>query len=170
MKKALSLILALMMCLSLCACGGGDSSNPSESGDSAIPSETEHIMTEEEIFAAKILIEGANCFDTPISTKVKNVWVSSLSVGCYSFTYELETKNQSGIMETVYYGNSIFFSDLSDATLSNAIKDIQASNTLTALGNTTSSTFFRENEIKAMQDGEALDANSIQDYFLKNYD
>lgn len=172
MKKALSLILALVMCLSLCACGG-DSGTPSESGDPTIldaPPEAEHVMTEEEIFASKILIEGVKCFDNPLSTKVKNVWVSSLSVGFYSFTYELEVKNSAGIVESVYYGNSTFFSDLSDSTLTNAINEIQSCNTLTALGSARSSMYFRENEIEAMQKGEALDASSIQAYFLKNYE
>ena len=33
MKKALSLILALVMCLSLCACGGGSSSSTKDSSE-----------------------------------------------------------------------------------------------------------------------------------------
>ncbi len=44
MKKTLSLILALVLCLSLCACGGGH--NPSETTDP-----TKATMTQEEMLA-----------------------------------------------------------------------------------------------------------------------
>ena len=181
MKKALSLILALVLCLSLCACGGGENTTIS-SGDNASDingtnnssnsdtQEAEHVMTDEEIFAAKILIEGVKCLDKPLSTKVKNVWVYTMSIGYCSFTYELEITNSLGNTETVYYGNSTYFKDLSDATLSSAIDDIHTCNTLTALGSASKSMYFRENEIEAMQDGNALNASSIQTYFLKNYE
>lgn len=172
MRKTLSLLLALVLCLCLCACGGGENTtdiNDTNNSSNSDTSEADHVMTEEEIFASKILIEGVKCFDKPLSTKVKNVWVYRMSLGYCYFTYELEVTNSVGNTETVYYGNSTFFTDLSDATLSSAISEIQSSNTLTALGSASSSMYFRENEIEAMQNGDNLNANSIQSYFLKNY-
>ena len=96
MKKAISLLLALLMCLPLCACGGdadadadadadtsAESNNPVASDDNV---ETKHIITDVEIFAGKILIEGVKCFKNPLSTKVKNVWVSSFNEKFYYFT------------------------------------------------------------------------------------
>lgn len=170
MKKALSLLLALVMCLSLCACGGenGTTNGTNNSSNSATP-DADHVMTEEEIFASKILIEGAKCFDNPLSTKVKNVWLYRMSLGYCYFTYELEITNSAGNAETVYYGNSTFFKDLSDSTLEDAISEIQTCNTMTALGSARSSMYFKKNGIDAMQNGDALNAGSIQSYFLKNY-
>ena len=130
MKKTLSLILALVMCLSLCACGGGKNDttnsyggntsdmNESDNSSNSDTPEADRVMTDEEIFASKILIEGVKCLDKPLSTKVKNVWVYSMSLGYCYFTYELEITNSVGNAETVYYGNSTFFKDLSDTTLS----------------------------------------------------
>ena len=43
MKKALSLILALVMCLSLCACGGGDPSIPTNNEATVITNEGETV-------------------------------------------------------------------------------------------------------------------------------
>ena len=184
MKKALFLILALLICLSLCACGGGSTTNSTldtnnsdttpvvNSGDNSSTTDTSeeaHVMTEEEIFAAKILIEGVKRFENPLSTKVKNAWVYKMSIGYCYFTFELEVKNSVGIVESVYYGNSTFFKDLSDATLSDALSEMKSCNTLTALGSATSSMYFRENKIDAMQSGTPMHAGSIQDYFLKNY-
>ena len=60
MRKTISALLALIMCLSLCACG---------ENTAATPAETEHVMTEEEVFAARILIEGAKSLPNPIKYK-----------------------------------------------------------------------------------------------------
>ena len=73
-------------------------------------------------------------------------------------------------MESVYYGNMISFSVLTDETLEDALSEIRTNNTMIALGGYGGSMYFRENQIDAMQEGEALDAASIQQYFLKNYD
>ena len=179
MKKALSLILALVMCVSLCACGA---KNSSDTTPTTLPTtenstlqepqnepEEKHVMTEAETFAAKMLIAGAKGFLNPLSVKVKNVWVSSINDSFYHFTFELEVKNSAGNMESVYYGTNISITDLSNASLEKVIDDIKTCNTLTALGNKTSSMYFRENKIEAMQKGTALDAESIQEYFLMNY-
>ena len=160
MRKTISALLALSMCLSLCACG---------ENTAATPVETEHVMTEEEVFAARILIEGAKSFPNPINTKVTNVWAWKWTVGGYAFTYELEIKNQYGNTETVYYGNIASFNDLSEETLSEVISEMKASRNLTALGSPTESHYFSENAISGMQLGEALDAASIEAYFLANY-
>lgn len=160
MKRMIALLMALAMCLVLCACG--------ETAET-IPAETEHVITEEEVFAARILIEGAKSFPNPINTKVKNVWAWRWSMGWYTFTYELEIKNEYGNTETVYYGNMLEFNDLSEETMADAIAEMEISRTLTVLGSPTMSNYFRENEIEGMQNGEALDAASIEAYFLANY-
>ena len=179
MKKALSLILALVLCLSLCACGANNSSTTTPptppTTEDTTPQEPQnepeekHVMTETEIFAAEMLIVGAKGFLNPLSVKVKNVWVSSINDSFYHFTFELEVKNSVGTMESVYYGTNISIMDLGKDSLKKVIDDIKTSNTLTALGNTSSSMYFRENKIEAMQNGTALDAESIQEYFLMNY-
>ena len=46
MKKALSLLLALVMCLSLCACGGGDNNTQA---DDKTPDPNENTVTGEEV-------------------------------------------------------------------------------------------------------------------------
>lgn len=160
MRKTISALLALILCLSLCACG---------ENTAATPAETEHVMTEEEVFAARILIEGAKSLPNPINTKVTNVWVWRWTAGWYTFTYELEIKNQYGNTETVYYGNMIQFNDLSEETMADVISEMKNCRNLTALGSPTESRYFREDEIAGMQNGEALDADSIEAYFLKNY-
>ena len=176
MKNVLTLILVLVLCMSLFACSSEPETTTTTTVVSRAPViterivETKHVMTDVEIFASKILIEGAHGFLNPLSIKVKNVWSYKIGSSLYKFTYELEIKNIVGIMESVYYGNSISYHDLSDESLESALKHIHLCNVLTALGDRNSSYYFRENEIEAMQKGEKLDADSIQEYFLKNYD
>ena len=178
MKKALSLVLALVLCLSLCACGANNNSTTTPTTppttEDTTPQEPQnepeekHVMTETEIFAAEILIAGAKRFLNPLSLKVQNVWMSSTG-DSYHFTFEFEIKNSIGNMESFYYGTRISILGLTEDSLAKVIDDIQVNNTLTFLGSESSSWYFTENEITAMQKGTALDAASIQEYFLKNY-
>lgn len=61
MKKAISLILALVMCLSLCACGGGESNTPNTPETTEAPTETtvpeETVMTKDEMLASAVHLE-----------------------------------------------------------------------------------------------------------------
>lgn len=53
MKKAISLLLVLVMCLSLCACGGGN--NTSDTTDTKAPEET--VPTKEELLAQALAVD-----------------------------------------------------------------------------------------------------------------
>lgn len=119
-------------------------------------------------FAAKLLIAGAHLFVNPLSVKVKNVWYYNIA-SLYYFTYELEVKNSAGIVETVYYGNRLSFFGIDDDSLELPKKFISLAQAKGMLGESTDNDYFAEDQIEAMQKGELLDGEAIQDYFIKNY-
>lgn len=119
-------------------------------------------------FAAEILIAGAHLFANPLSVNVKNVWYYNIA-SLYYFTYELEVKNSAGIVETVYYGNRNSFFGIDEDSLELPKKCILLAQANGMLGKTTDNDYFAEDQIEAMQKGELLDSEAIQDYFIKNY-
>ena len=119
-------------------------------------------------FAAEILIAGAHLFANPLSVNVKNVWYYNIA-SLYYFTYELEVKNSAGIVETVYYGNRKSFFGIDEDSLELPKKFILLAQASGMLGKTTDNDYFAEDQIEAMQKGELLDSEAIQDYFIKNY-
>lgn len=173
MKKLMSLLLAAVMLLSFAACSGNGGGQTAEATPelTADPTPEIHQITDEEIFAAKVLIKGSHLFNEPLSVKVKNVWIykEDSTLDNFYLTYELEVKNTAGIMENVYYGTAYSIDDLSDKTLEKVLGSIGASIASTILGSSSYSGYFKKNEISAMQNGDKLDAESIQEYFLKNF-
>lgn len=57
MKKLIALLLALVLCLSLCACGGGNSDTPNTPGTNDIVTPQEVRMTKEEMLANAVEID-----------------------------------------------------------------------------------------------------------------
>lgn len=177
MKKLLSLVLAALMLLSFAACsgnGGQTANGTQEPTEAPTPEPTPevHQITDEEIFAARVLIKGAHMFNEPLSVKVKNVWIYHpySTLDAFKLTYEIEVKNSAGIMESVYYGSKYTIDDLSEESLKKVTADIGSSIALTILGSSLGdSYYFKKNEIEAMQNGVLLDTALIQEYFLKNY-
>ena len=170
MKKVLALVMALVLVLSLAACGGSNSgeskeSKSSSSSESAVEqsSKLDPALSKVQDFACRYLTSVAAIFENPLSLEVKKAWCldnSAGSLSAYYFTFQLDVDNSAGIKQTVYYGDKMFFSDLSDEEISLAKRAL-------VQGNYTG--YFQKDEIKAMQEGVELDAQAIQDYFLKNY-
>lgn len=172
MKKIMSLLLAAVMLLSFAACSNNGGKTAEATPElTADPTPEIHQITDEEIFAAKVLIKGSHLFNEPLSVKVKNVWIykEDSTLDNFYLTYELDVKNSAGIMENVYYGTARAIEDLSDKSLEKVLDDIGWSVSMTILGSPSSSSYFKKNAISAMQNGDKLDAESIQEYFLKNF-
>ena len=87
MKKAISLFLVLLMCLSLCACGGGNSDAPETT---EVPTETtapeETVMTKEELLSI-----ATNYHSRPLSSEM------SENIAKASNTYLNQTVSIMGI-------------------------------------------------------------------------
>lgn len=174
MKKTIVLLLALVMLLAFSSCEESSSTQKNDNGtlnvtDSDMGNDTleKHEITDEELFAAKLLIAGAKLFNDPITTKVNNVWlykIESNVANYYNYTFELEAKNSIGVVETKYYGNALSFSSLSEEELKKAKDKIN-----NYIAYDLPQSYFEENEIEGMQKGEKLDADNVYDYFIKNY-
>ena len=116
-------------------------------------------------FAGKLIVEMANFFKNPLSIKVKNVWVWHNPLhNQYYFTFEIEARNGLGVEITEFYGtkNLLGFEELSDNAIKEARKNIHT-------WGLDENWYFCKDEITAMQSGEPLDADAIQQYFLSNY-
>lgn len=167
MRKAITILLALVMVLSLAACGGGSTTTntPAPTEAPATPEPTPEPTPDPDYdaaqeFACKFITSLAHTFVNPLSVNVKKAWYYKDSIDYYFFTFQLDVDNSAGITQTVYYGNkTLGFKELTDDTISNARNS-------TALG---VGSYFVENAIDAMQKGNELDAAAIQEYFLKNY-
>lgn len=95
MKKAISLVLALIMCLSLCACG--ESSQQAESGGK-----------KEDIYAsALLLLEESQSTEENASEKVKEAYELLVSLGEYEgakdYLSKITSKEVCVLKETVQY-------------------------------------------------------------------
>lgn len=114
-------------------------------------------------FAGVVLAKNAVMFKNPLSIKVKNAWYYyGGDLNKHYFTFEFEIENGVGNTQTVYYGNDGVFGyrELSESVIDSEVQ------LYVGLGVSTS---FEENGIVAMQNGELLDAEYIQEYFLLNY-
>ena len=58
MKKTISLLLALVLCLSLCACGGGNSNTPDTPETTETTAPLEVLMTKDEMLASAVEIDN----------------------------------------------------------------------------------------------------------------
>lgn len=111
-------------------------------------------------FACKLITKCAELFNNPLQIKIKNVWHYKSDSRSHYFTYEIEAPSKAGFNTlTGYFGNSypFGFSDLSDEEIEDAKSDFYF-----GLGG------FEENGIDAMQKGEEMDAEYIQNYLLKH--
>lgn len=124
-------------------------------------SKAEAAVDRAQTFAEKLFCKCAKNFKRSETINVKNVWYSSIGGNIHDFTFEFELRNAYGITETVYYGNSMGFMDLSDEEIS------LASTGLILHG---SSFYFKEGETDAMDSTSSikLDAAAIQTYFRRN--
>ena len=83
MKKALSLILALVMCLSLCACGSGNEENDATTNDGLNKNETANYIGVWKSAHMQFTIEkgGVGRYELPGNTN---------GIGYYDFTWEVK--------------------------------------------------------------------------------
>ena len=161
MKRAITILLALVMVLSLCACGGTSEPEPTpEPTTEPTPEPTpDPEWADAQDFAARYFTVMARTFVNPLSVKVIKAWYYKDLLDDYYFTYQIELDNSAGIKQTVYYGNKTFgFEELTDEAISEA-------QYFSAFG---LGTYFVENAIDAMQKGIELDAEAIQEYYFKN--
>ena len=157
-KRIIAVILGLLVCLCFVGCNNNTNANAN------IESKAEENIVsypQEQAFAEKLITECADSFKDPFSIKVKNVWMykfeyTSIDRTDYYFTFEFETKNGLGIVETVYYGNhqNSPFRDLSDTTAKE-----EGHKFASGLSNK-----FNKNGVHAMQQGVKLDAQAVQEY------
>lgn len=111
-------------------------------------------------FAQKLFTACAHIFKKPLTIEMQDAWYMIDFAGRYKFTFHFKVANGVGIVEDVYYGNGILpFHELSDEEISSA-----AYGASVGIGSV-----FVENGIEAMQQGTPLNAEKIQDYFMKNY-
>lgn len=101
-----------------------------------------------EEFAARLITSLAGLLPNPLSVEITGAWYS-FDIG-YNFTFQLTMDNSLGNSQTVYYGTPYAVDDLDDSTIEyNAQLD--------------------RDSISAMQEGIAMSADNIQDYFIMNY-
>lgn len=163
MKKIISLLLIFAMMFSLCACAGGSGSEVDfEVATTTVqtkPFETEPAVDPKiQEFAEKFFVAGVEGADfiNPLSIEVKNAWWRKFgSEDYWAFTFEFTIENSSGIRQKVFYGNDFVLYGLTDKTLEQTRDGAWGS--------------FDEGDIGAMQEGEPLDAEAIQQYFMRNY-
>lgn len=111
-------------------------------------------------FAAKLLTKCAESFKDPLSIKVHNVWYWQNVLDRYLFTFEITANNGFGNGITAYYGSDVMgFTELTDDEIYSAAFAFSYG----------LDSGFAKDGITAMQNGDLLDANYIQNYFLKNY-
>lgn len=111
-------------------------------------------------FAEKLFTACAHIFKKPLTIEMEDAWYMIDFAGRYKFTFHFKVANGMGIVEDVYYGNGILpFHELSDEEISSAQYGASV-----GIGSV-----FVENGIDAMQQGNPLNAEKIQDYFMKNY-
>ncbi len=132
-------------------------------------------------FAGKLLAACAKGFANPTAIVVTGAWyynyrdewnASSFSKGetvedwkYADFTYQLTGTNSLGISQSVYYGvNGIKMDDENISLVSQLfwMNNLLGYSRMSELE-------FGEGTIKAMQNGIALDADTVQMLFLKNY-
>ena len=178
MKKAITILLVLVMVLSLAACGSQSTTGNTPTLDKDSKKETTQELTTEpepdpewvkaQDFACRLLTKCGFVFVEPLSVKVKQAWYYNGAAGLEGYedlyiTYLLEVSTKAGIVKTVYYGNKRGFYDLSDETCTKA-RDFALYG-----GSVSSDDYFGQDNIYAMQNGEELDAAAIQEYYLKHY-
>lgn len=115
-------------------------------------------------FAEKLFVRFAKCFKHPESISLQHVWYSTTTGTLHDFTFQFDVKNGVGIVENVYYGTKISFTELDDESLNKWVSGFMV------LGD---GSYFAEGETGAMDAaakgyGIELDAEAIQTYFLRN--
>lgn len=112
--------------------------------------------------ACRIITKMAKIYKNPLNTRINNVWYRFSTFGDLWLTFELNLTNGYGISQNEYYGITLYEEDLNnlDEILSDEIEFYLL------LG---SGVRWSKNSVIAMQNGEALDAAEIQDYFMKHY-
>ena len=106
MKKTISLLLALVMCLSLCACGGGNSDTPDTSNTAETTAPEVKTMTKEEMLEQAVTVDKTTIQNDTIENIVK-------AKSMYCNAVLLLEGNVSEIKQDhIVFGNSDFSIDV----------------------------------------------------------
>ena len=173
MKRLTTAILMVMLLFFLAACGGGSNTIDAaadtaakEAAAAEAAAEAEEAARIAELkpmqdFANQLFALNANIFVKPLSIEVLDAWgYYNETYHEYRFTFKFNVANNAGVTQTVYFGNDLLgFPDLTSRSLNKARDSL-------LIG---SDFYFEQDVVDAMQNGERLDANAIQEYFLANY-
>ncbi len=117
-------------------------------------------------FAEKLFLDYASYFTDALTIEMLDAWVycedevSIPSLSRYSFTFYFEIDTKLGLRRKVYYGASSVGLSL-EGKYSTELRYYGVFGS--------SSDYWREGEMTAMQKGEKLDSDAIWNYFLQNY-
>lgn len=177
MKKTISFLLALVMCLSLYACGGGEKTELTGvmsgkasfiSGNDVVSEETpstssNDVVSEEtysatEVFAAEFCMAYMNHLKNPYSFTVKSIWAMDNGDGRYAVYVKFTAQNSLGADVADEIGTMTYLTkeQLKELASDGIYVDIY--------------TWGSEPTGKILGDGETLSASKIQTYIDEHYE
>lgn len=140
---------------------GDDASSGEQKAASAEP-------THDDKMAAIYFTQMAHLFKNPLSLKVLNAWHSTDYANRHIFTFHLSLQNGVGNVVDAYYGSGLLGAiepkDYTENGISSVAKELRNDALLFGMDGS-----FRKDAVDAMRNGAELNAEYIQDYFMKHY-
>ena len=155
MKKVIALLLAGLLCFTLCACGGkNETTETTTETTTEITTEDINILNDAELFSAKFCMAYMKYLKNPYSFTVRSIWCYDEGNGQYRIFVKYTAENGYGGTVADQIGTMTYLNN-------DELNKLSSDSSYLSIYTTDIEPSYKK--------GEQLDTNKIQNYINNNF-